>query len=293
MTRSPRPLRAALFAATLVWAGPALTVSAAPDDIHSLATEALVLFETTRETEARRVDATASVTAEVRALEASVQQLQLKPMDDEQLRKQAAQVARLEAQLAAARAQLEMGRIKDPDQRAELLKALPPQLDGVRQRLRTAQEPFSQRLTELRNQATVLDDRITQLIRPYFRTPEDGAFVVDRLRLQSRVQSAMVTVNWQDQRGRNLANAVLNLRPKPTAPAGAKRLNQTHWIEQSNARSIRVWAGHYRVVFTAQKREWRGEIAAINALQALVDLDGLAKIDARQGKADLAWLTTR
>jgi hypothetical protein len=93
---------------------------------------------------------------------------------------------------------------------------------------------------------------------------------------------------WKDAAGNIVASAEFCLRDRPAVPADGRKLDERHWVQDSDLTGLRFWAGHFQIRFTVWKDQWQEPQAIIETLKALIDYDALAAEDAADPRTTVA-----
>lgn len=261
-------------------------------DIHQLSTAALIYYQQNQEVRARSLRASAAKQQEYSVTQARIRALSSPFMDIHDLNDKRQELAELESQAAVLRAEIAAGMVRDESEREALVEELRPMLTAIRQELSRIARPFHEVNNQLRARAATLNPPFATALNPYLKAPVGGPFAESVPTATTALQYARFSVTWRKPRNVSVARATIDIRERPTLPDDPQLLRDKHYVEKVSARNATVWAGHMRVNFTVIRRGGQpANVPLLELIPMLIDLDGLAAIDARQGPPELVLLT--
>jgi len=114
------------------------------------------------------------------------------------------------------------------------------------------------------------------------RTPEEHG--VAKSTITARAGSATITVGWQDAQGRGLAQLHIQLLAVPTRSHGAMKLAGKYPVHHISDYAVSFSAGTIGASFSGRNKEWRDREKLPKLVEALVDFEALAGIEAALAK---------
>ncbi|MEM1212116.1 MAG: hypothetical protein AAGI68_07440 [Planctomycetota bacterium] len=258
-------------------------------DIHQLASAALVYYEQNQDIRARSLEASAETRKEYAVAQARIRALSVPFPDVHDLNDKQEELAQLESKIAVLRAEIAAGQVRDQVQRDALAAELRPELTRIRQQLTRITTPFHMVNNQLRAQAATLNPPFQTALDPYLKAPVGGPFAHAVPNTTAALQYARFSVTWRKPQNVSVARATIDIRPRPNIPDDAQLLRDKHYVEKFSARNATVWAGHMRINFTVIRRGGQpADVPLLELIPMLIDLDGLAAIDAHQGPPEFA-----
>ncbi|MEM6392739.1 MAG: hypothetical protein AAF797_08220 [Planctomycetota bacterium] len=258
-------------------------------DIHQLSSAALIYYQQNQAIRAQSLEASAETRRKYAVTQARIRALTVPLIDIHDLNDKQQRLADLESQVAVLRAEIAAGQIPEPEERAALVDQLRPQLSTLRQQLTRITTPFHQVNNQLRARAATLNPPFQTALDPYLKAPLGGPFAEAVPSATAALQYARFTVTWRKPPNVSVARATIDIRARPTLPDDPQLLRDKHYVEKLSSRNATVWAGHMRVNFTVIRRGGQpAQVPLLELIPMLIDLDGLAAIDARQGPPELA-----
>ncbi|MEM6552050.1 MAG: hypothetical protein AAF750_07975 [Planctomycetota bacterium] len=258
-------------------------------DIHQLTSAALIYYQQNQDIRAKSLEASAETRRQYTMTQARIRTLSMPLLDVHDVNDKRERLAELESQVAVLRAEIAAGQVLEPERRDALVDELRPQLTQLRQQLTRITTPFHQLNNQLRARAATLNPPFQTALDPYLKAPLGGPFAEAVPTATAALQYARFTVTWRKPANVSVARATIDIRPRPNLPDDPQLLRDKHYVEKLSARNATVWAGHMRVNFTIIRRGGQpADVPLLELIPMLIDLDGLAAIDARQGPPELA-----
>ena len=201
----------------------------------------------------------------------------------------ARQVKRLKGQLkshqdAAAHIEEELAsmRIKEPEARAAKLKEAETEMAAARTALLAARTPLNQEYAKIQQSGKAAEQKMVGLAELVPRTPEEHG--VAESTITARAGGATITVGWQDAQGHGLAQLHLQLLAAPARSHRVMKLAGKYPVQHISDYAVSFSVGTIGASFSGRKKEWRDREKLPKLVEALVDFEALAGIDAALAK---------
>lgn len=143
-------------------------------------------------------------------------------------------------------------------------------------------QPFDEQIRQAKQAAPGKKAAYKTAMGKYCLIPGKEYAEVVKTSFNASIGGSIISYHWKDERGRDLAWAHLRLRDKPSISSRDKKLDDTYLLITNTGNSIWVWAGHFKICFVVNKKEWNGKENVAEAVKAFIDLKELAKIDAAE-----------
>jgi hypothetical protein len=256
-------------------------------DVNDLAAESLKVYKKVEAINSDMKAVTSDLDKRLKYVRYRIRRLKEPVLDDKKLKNCLNNIDRYKRWIAERKACIELAKITDANERAQLLE----KYDADRKRLLAeelaAGQPVRERIDELRQEVKDKEAPFEEAMKPYCLLPSQNYPEVAITRVSAQYYKGFVRYYWLDAGNKQLADATIELKEKPTVKENAEMLDNTFYVSDHGLTHIVVWAGYFRVKFVTQKPIWgvREKIAKI--IRDFIDLEGLAKIDASQNDASL------
>jgi len=216
-----------------------------------------------------------------------------KPYTEAETEKQKEAIANLERQitsytesiqrtklyLAKARKTLELGQIKDLEERRKLGEQYEQQAKELRDKANAAAKPLNDKIAQHTTAHREPAKQFGKALAAFFRSPTEGKFAgASNTGVNGNMTNGFFGTAWRNAEEKQLVWAHLRVRDRSESSKLPKKLNGKFPISSSNANSIWLWAGNFQVAFIVDHPEWKNKETVVAALKALIDLDGLAAL---------------
>jgi len=257
-------------------------------DVNDLAAESLMLYKKVEAITAEMKAATSDLSNRLRDVRYRLKWFKEPPFDDKKVKYSLNNIDRYKRWIATREACIELAKITDANERAELLE----KYDAERKRLLAeelaAGQPVRERIDELRQEVKDKEAPFKKAMKPYCLLPGQNYPAVAITMVSAQYYKGFVRYYWRDAAGnKQLASATIELKEKPAIKENAEMLDGTFYVSDNWPDSIVVWAGYFRIKFVPQKAAWRGREKIAKIVGDFIDLEGLAKIDASQNDTSL------
>jgi ATPase subunit of ABC transporter with duplicated ATPase domains len=189
------------------------------------------------------------------------------------------QIERSTAQIKLNNEILKMNQLPEPQKKAKLV-VLESKHQELLKEHQLLSKPFNDKVKQLRKDVEADNKAFSKLMKQYFLLSKSFPEIAS-VTVNATIHSAFISVHWNDKNDKQLVWAHVRLREKPVINSNSKTLADKYYLSSSSNSSVWVWAGHFQVAFVADKKNFRNETKLQKAVQALVDLEGLAKIKAK------------
>lgn len=175
---------------------------------------------------------------------------------------------------------LRAGKLQTPQQRDRFLAQVQPKVDELAARIREIEAPYQVKIKAIQSAADEANQALTELIRPYLKTPESTYPGSTVQHVNATVHMAFGSGNWNDRSDRQLAWAHIRIRSQDEIQDYHRKnlLDGKYPIQSLSDGSIWVWAGNFLITFVADDEAITGEANIQEAIHQFIDLESLAAI---------------
>jgi len=249
-------------------------------DVNDLAAESLMLYKKVEAINADMKAASSDLDKGLKYVRYRIRRLKEPVLDDKKLKNCLNNIDQYKRWIAEREACIELAKITDANERAELLK----KYDADRKRLLAeelaAGQPVRERIEELKEEVKDKEAAFEKAMKPYCLSPGQNYPAVAITMVSAQYYKGFVKYYWLDAGNKQLAYATIELKEKPAIKENAEMLDNTFYVSRHWSTLIEVWAGYFRIKFVTQKPVWRGREKIAKTIRDFIDLKGLAKIDA-------------
>ncbi|MEM1353429.1 MAG: hypothetical protein AAGC44_13955 [Planctomycetota bacterium] len=172
---------------------------------------------------------------------------------------------------------------EDPWDRQRLQGLLALEKIELEELIQQRREPYRVMQDQLKNQAQGLSDNLDRVMHPYGRQARVGEVETEAVRVSSRYEHGLIQFRWLDRRGQLVASAHLNLRSRPDTDRTPPLLNDRYPVVEQNQQEVTLGVGYFEVRFRADDQNLAGDRRVLDAVQKLLDLEGLSRLVPRVG----------
>lgn len=188
-------------------------------------------------------------------------------------------IRRTNVYLEKARQTLELGQIKDLEERRKRGEQYQQQAKELRDKANAAAKPISDKIAQHNAAHREPAKQFGEALTAFFRSPTAGKFAgAANTGVHGNMTNGFFGTAWQNAEKKQLVWAHLRVRDRSESLKLTKKLDGKFPISSTNANNIWLWAGNFQIAFIVDHPEWKNKETVVAAVKALVDLDGLAAL---------------
>jgi hypothetical protein len=168
----------------------------------------------------------------------------------------------------------------NPNANKPEVERLTVELNELNVEERRLAKPFDEQINQIKQVAPEKNAAYKKAMGKYCLIPGKEYAEVVKTSMNASIGGSIISYHWKDVKGNDLAWSHLRLRDKPSISHQGKKFDGTYFLTTHSDNSIWVWAGHFHICFIMNKREWQGKANVAEAIKVLIDMKGLAEIDA-------------
>ena len=202
------------------------------------------------------------------------------PADSEQIRKEKDQIDYWAKECQSYRTRLEICTIKDPNERAALLKTLSVDKEKLDAEKKSIEKPYYDKKKALTRGLKVKDQVLNDVMKVYFHDQPDGYEDIGEMSTRAIFYRGRITCSWNDKNGDTACSAMFSLRNRPSVPDDAQMLDNRYYVDAGGGTKnfIWLWTGNIHVYFNIKDKDWQGTEEIDQIIKKFIDLSGLEKI---------------
>jgi predicted nucleic acid-binding Zn-ribbon protein len=188
---------------------------------------------------------------------------------ERRLEQQRGYVARLEAELSAAK-------IESQEERSAKKAEAAAAAAKASKAFQEAMAPFNKERSALYRDAKPVSDAFATLVGTFVRKPE-GLGVADTV-VDANASDGFCSISWRDAEKKRVAWAHLRLRPLPARIPDQGKVAGKYPIQTVSKTNCWFWAGGVNVAFVVDSKDWQEKDKLPELAAKLLDLDALAAL---------------
>jgi hypothetical protein len=251
-------------------------------DVNELAGEDLAVYKRLEKIGAQRNDATHDQTKRIGEIRLRLKELspEIVVKYNKRIQQYNDEIEMIKKKIAELQGKIDKVETGNPNMNKPEVERLTGELNGLSVEERRLSKPFDEQIKQVKQIAPERNAAYKNAIGKYCLIPGKEYVEVVKTNINASIGGSIISYQWKDAKGGTIAWSHLRLRDKPSISSRSKMLDDTYLIVSHSDNSIWVWAGHYKIAFFMNNKEWHGKENIAKAVKAFIDMKGLAEIDA-------------
>jgi len=248
-------------------------------ELKELLSESLDIYNQCEKINSEKKAATEDIVKRISYVRSRITWLKKPAYDEKMITRYNDQIAMYKSWIEKFEGCIEISKITNPDERAELAKKYDDERKSILAAEMAAGKPFKKRIEKLRREVKDKQVPFETAMKSYCLLPSSKYPEIVSTSVEVPYHTGSFTYRWHDIDKKQLLWAWIILRDKPVIEENAEMLDGKFYVSEHFGNKIEVWAGHFRVSLHVPIIEWCGKEKVIILIKDLIDLNGLAKID--------------